>query len=585
MADTNVVNKNIREEGSIEIIEGSARMNYSKDEAVFYNKVQVLNRDLSIQVISLFAEFKTAEVQKDYEIKLKKYNDKFIDQPETKAQNSVPPDCPKGGITVLDALAATGLRSVRYLKEIPGVSHVTINDISPAATAAAVLNCQENGISDPSKFSVLTGDATMLMYGRRIDTDMQYDVIDLDPYGSVIPFLDAAVQAVRHGGLLCITCTDMTVLCGNYPEVCFAKYGSMPLRSSKYVHEMSLRILLHAIDSAANKYRRHIVPWLSLSVDFYVRVFVRVYESPSEVKNSCLRRGMVYQSKQCPSFYIQRIGEVNKGKKQKQQNNVTSTGGGGGGMSYTAPTVTVPSRCEESGGAFRIGGPIWIDAIHNQEIVDEILARVTVSSTSTAEPVLTLLLPPAPATAARIVGLLSTISDELKDVPLYYNLSDLCSIVRCKTPPLIEFQAALHNAGYRMSQFHHEPKAVKTDAPVDFIWDVIRSYCKTHPPEISIHKKMPQFALDILNKEITHTVSFEIPEELFIPKKKVTRFPSNPEENWGPKRRAGRGVAVIAASSALELGLDEEGENAEDDTDLDEEVSSCHQEKRFRKDS
>ena len=62
----------------------------------------------------------------------------------------------------------------------------------------------------------------------------------------------------------------MPVLSGNYPETCFAKYGSMPLKA-KYVHEMSLRILLHAIDSTANKYSRHIVPWISLSVDFYIR--------------------------------------------------------------------------------------------------------------------------------------------------------------------------------------------------------------------------------------------------------------------------------------------------------------------------
>ena len=71
---------------------------------------------------------------------------------------------------------------------------------------------------------------------------------------------------------------DMPVLSGNYPETCFAKYGSMPLKA-KYVHEMSLRILLHAIDSCANKYSRHIVPWVSLSVDFYVRgTYVRVVE-------------------------------------------------------------------------------------------------------------------------------------------------------------------------------------------------------------------------------------------------------------------------------------------------------------------
>ncbi len=53
----------------------------------------------------------------------------------------------------------------------------------------------------------------MSMYLRRRPRD-RFSIIDLDPYGSPTPFLDAAVQSVADGGLLCITCTDMAVLCG-----------------------------------------------------------------------------------------------------------------------------------------------------------------------------------------------------------------------------------------------------------------------------------------------------------------------------------------------------------------------------------
>lgn len=40
---------------------------------------------------------------------------------------------------------------------------------------------------------------SMLMYEAR-GKNARYDVIDLDPYGSPAPFLDAAVQAVSEGG-------------------------------------------------------------------------------------------------------------------------------------------------------------------------------------------------------------------------------------------------------------------------------------------------------------------------------------------------------------------------------------------------
>lgn len=50
-----------------------------------------------------------------------------------------------------------------------------------------------------------------------------------------------------------------------------------PLRP--YCHEMALRILLASLEQHAARYKRYIVPVLSLSIDFYIRVFVRVYTS------------------------------------------------------------------------------------------------------------------------------------------------------------------------------------------------------------------------------------------------------------------------------------------------------------------
>lgn len=103
-----------------------------------------------------------------------------------------------------------------------------------------------------------------------------------------------------------VTCTDVAILCGNYSEVCHAKYGSISLKT-KSCHEMvinltkfetnffllvmlkkfqALRIVLRSLESHANRYGRYIVPLLSLSIDFYVRLFVQVFTSPSKVKES-----------------------------------------------------------------------------------------------------------------------------------------------------------------------------------------------------------------------------------------------------------------------------------------------------------
>lgn len=79
----------------------------------------------------------------------------------------------------------------------------------------------------------------LLMYQQQT-SQQWYDAIDLDPYGCPSRFLDSAVQAVRDGGLLLVTCTDMAVLAGNSPETCYVKYGAVSLRSPA-CHEMVSR--------------------------------------------------------------------------------------------------------------------------------------------------------------------------------------------------------------------------------------------------------------------------------------------------------------------------------------------------------
>lgn len=237
-----------------------------------------------------------------------------------------------------------------------------------------------------------------------------------------------------------MTCTDMTVLSGNFPEVCFAKYGSVPLKA-KYLHEMSLRILLHAIDAAANKYKRHIVPWLSMSVDFYVRVFVRVFECPAEVKNSCLKRAMLLQSTQSPSFYLQPLAQASTTKN-----------------TYSADILRVGVPSPGDGGNLKLAGPFWVAPIHDQDVIDALLQRVESehAAKSLAYPL---------ATAPRLIGLLTTMAEELKDIPFYYTIPDLAATLRCTVPTQLQMRSAVINAGYRVSAFHHEADALKTDAP------------------------------------------------------------------------------------------------------------------------
>ena len=82
---------------------------------------------------------------------------------------------------------------------------------------------------------VETMDAIDLMNQFRRDKTY-FDVVDLDPYGTAIPFLEGSITSLANNGLLCVTFTDMAVLCARQPHVCFYKYGAAPL-GKPYCHE------------------------------------------------------------------------------------------------------------------------------------------------------------------------------------------------------------------------------------------------------------------------------------------------------------------------------------------------------------
>lgn len=189
---------------------------------------------------------------------------------------------------ILDALSATGLRALRYAHELPFVTSVTANDLSPKATESIILNVEHNKLGD--KIVVNTRNACAHMHTVAYSSDgpaaryQKYHVIDLDPYGTAVPFLDAALQALINGGMLCVTCTDSGVFASaGYLEKTFSLYGGLPIKGM-HSHEGGLRLVLHAICTSAARYGLSVEPLLSLSIDFYVRLFVRVHRSPADVK-------------------------------------------------------------------------------------------------------------------------------------------------------------------------------------------------------------------------------------------------------------------------------------------------------------
>ncbi|KAE8696041.1 putative tRNA (guanine(26)-N(2))-dimethyltransferase 2 [Hibiscus syriacus] len=410
---------------------------------------------------------------------------------------------------VLEALSASGLRALRYAREVEGIGKIIALDNDKEAVEACQRNIKFNGSVACSKVESHLADARVYM----LTNPKEFDVVDLDPYGSPSVFLDSAVQSIVDGGMLMCTATDMAVLCGANGEVCYSKYGSYPLRG-KYCHEMALRILLASIESHANRYKRYIIPVLSVQMDFYVRVFVRIYTSASAMKNTPLKLSYVYQCIGCDSFHLQPIGRtVSKNTSVRY-------------LPGFAPVV--PQECSHCEKKFNMGGPIWSAPIHDQEWVMNILEDV--KSMKDRYPAYD-----------RISAVLTTISEELPDVPLFLSLHNLCATLKCTSPSAVIFRSAVINAGYRISGTHVNPLGLKSDAPMDVIWDIMRCWVKNHPVKA---QPADQSGSVILAKEPVLQANFAraVASLSKAQAKKVARFLPNPERYWGPKLRAGRQI-------------------------------------------
>ncbi|XP_068501933.1 tRNA (guanine(26)-N(2))-dimethyltransferase 1-like isoform X4 [Phaseolus vulgaris] len=545
------------------IKEGEAEILMHAKNEVFYNKTQVNNRDLSIAVLRTFI----SKRKQEHEAHLSKRTKGAPKIPENnepselvkeevpdttpeedhksngehKVEEEISPEEPcstveedsvkvteecsttEGQINVsegkgrrelkpprvLEALSASGLRSLRYAREVDGIGQVVAVDNDQASVDACRRNIKFNGSVAVAKVESHLADARVYM----LTHPKEFDVVDLDPYGSPSVFLDSAVQSVADGGMLMCTATDMAVLCGGNGEVCYSKYGSYPLRG-KYCHEMALRIVLACIESHANRYKRYIVPVLSVQMNFYLRVFVRIYTSASAMKNTPLKLSYVYQCTGCDSFHLQPIGRT-----ISKNTSVRYLPGFG---------PVVPQECTDCGKKFNMGGPIWSAPIHDQEWVAAILADV--KSMKDRYPAYD-----------RISAVLTTISEELPDVPLFLSLHNLCATLKCTSPSAIMFRSALINAGYRISGTHVNPLGLKSDAPMDVIWDIMRCWVKNHPVK---PQPADQPGSIILAKEPVLQANFAraVSSLSKAQAKKVARFLPNPERHWGPKLRAGRQI-------------------------------------------
>lgn len=405
--------------------------------------------------------------------------------------------------TILDALSATGLRAFRYAKEIPFATNIIANDLSPEAVKSIEINIDHNEVK--GKVHSNLGDARSFMYGK-VGNEHQkqsegyvhrFDVVDLDPYGTAAPFFDAGLQAIQDGGMLCVTCTDAGVFASTgYPEKTYALYAGLPVKGP-HSHEGGLRLIINSIAISAAKYGLAIEPLLSLYIDYYARVFVRVHKKPQDVKLLPGTTMAVYSCGHgCGSWTTQ---PLLRNQPQKAKNGDTFYK-----FSFAQAPAAAPN-CDHCGYKTHLCGPMWAGPLHNPYFVQRALDRIPTldksvyGTTDRLQGMLTLALEEdltlqsdqvqgngiaekkeSNSPDPRIIPRMSPVV--IDTAPFFIMPTLLAKVIHCVTPPEDVFRGAIRSLGYRVSRSHCKPGSMKTNAPWDVIWEIMREYMRTKAP-------------------------------------------------------------------------------------------------------
>ncbi|OAA68880.1 N2,N2-dimethylguanosine tRNA methyltransferase [Cordyceps fumosorosea ARSEF 2679] len=504
-------------------------------QQVFYNPIQQYNRDLSVLAIKAYGEEalekrKSRKQAKDakHGKKRKRGDENGTKSEETKRPGSEPAqpaqaekqpgsepaqaeqqsesqsgaagqnagNTTKPSFKVLDALSASGLRALRYARELPFVTSITANDLSASAAKSIKQNVKHNDVEDI--VSVTNGDALAVMYRTIADSlangeankpwnktskTSKFDVIDLDPYGTAAPFFDAAVQAVRDdGGLLCITCTDSAVWAGHaYCEKSFSLYGGTPIHGM-HSHEAGLRLIINAVATSAARYGLTIEPQLSLSIDFYTKVFIKVTKSPQAVKFLGSKTMVVYSCDSgCSAWETQYLMRAKAVPNKK---------GNGAFYKFGMSLGIADQVCKHCGTKMHVNGPMYGGHIHSREFIERLLKQIPEADKNVYR------------TLPRLEGMLQNALEELipgpeerapvepRDkeyakidrYPFFVIPGKLGSIISCATPSDDHFRGALKHLGYVAGRSHCRPGSIKTDAPWSTIWWIMAEWIRQKAP-------------------------------------------------------------------------------------------------------
>lgn len=320
-------------------------------------------------------------------------------------------DHPRDQPCFLDGLAAAGARGLRVAHEAPGWT-VHLNDKHPDAVALIEHNAQRLDLD----VAVTCQDANALVT-RRV-----WDHIDIDPYGSPVPYLPGAIQAVRHGGVLSIAATDTTALHGVRPKVTRRRYMARPPPAKAPGWKAAAaRLLVGLVARVAAQHDRAITPLVVFEHQHAIRASLRVKKGAQRADGALDQVGEMVLCRACQTWGPQAC------------------------------------RC----GQGEKSGPYWLGSLGDPGMLEAMHEAGKAGKAGEL------------AAGDRALDLIERLATEADLGPFYLHLPEACSVLDVDPPRRTEAVEALEEAGIPAAQTAFDPEAVAYRGDPGEVLDVI----------------------------------------------------------------------------------------------------------------
>lgn len=378
---------------------GKLPSDYAPSKApVFYNPVMELNRDFAVLALQAYRKL----VNRD--------------------------------LRVCEPLTASGLRGIRFAAEVEGIEEVLIGDLNEQAFKLAQHNVALNKLT--CKVEVKNMEANCLLSSHSAP-HTRFDCIDIDPFGSPIHFLDSAVRALRNGGMLVVTATDMAPLCGVHPQACIRKYGGKPLRT-EYCHELAVRLVAGSLATTAAKHDIGLNVVFAHQAEHYVRVYVTIAYGAKHADESVRNMGYVLHCFKC--FHRETIKGL-----------------------YPLPTN---EKCSQCGSKLSLGGPMWVGKLFHRHFCGLMKDNADVGRFK----------------LGKRIGRILALAEAEVDAPLsYFVIDKLCKALGVPVPSVHEVVEAVKQKGFEAYLTIFHTRGIRSELPVSDIKEIVRMLAsRTH---------------------------------------------------------------------------------------------------------